>query len=64
MMTHMLKSLNKLDNDKSKDYIRNNTEIGKSKEIKPKTMDFLFIKRLLYIKHEIDENLFTESLYR
>lgn len=58
-MTQMLKSLNKMDQDKQS--VRNSAEFENNKEVKPKTMDFLFIKRLLYIKHEIDENPFDRT---
>lgn len=58
-MAQMLKSLSNIDQDKQS--VRNSVDLDNTKEIKPKTMDFLFIKRLLYIKHEIDENPFDRS---
>ena len=62
-MTQMLKSLNKIEQDKYKENLRNSTDIENTKDLKTrKTMDFLFIKRLLYIKHEIDENPFESSI--
>lgn len=56
VVKQMLKSISKLDS--TQQIVKSEKEEQDSPgKAKFKNMDFLFIKRLLYIKHELDENM-------
>ena len=61
LVSQIIKNFNQIENEKHKNTIKSVTQNSEPKEMASQNLDLLFIKRLLYIKHEIDEYPFEKQ---